>query len=83
MPAAGQREYLRQLRKTSGRLVRYLWSDYRLPITDVVRGHGAARDAVVGAALLMGMMAAEFIETGEQAVPFLTESGILPVITVF
>ncbi|NLZ90272.1 MAG: hypothetical protein GX916_12315 [Clostridiales bacterium] len=65
--------------------VRYIWSDYRLPITDVVRVGTVLRVMLLSVLLLlMGMMAAEFIETGEKALTFLTESGILPVmITVF
>ena len=59
--------------------VRYIWSDYRLPITDAVRVRTVVLVMLLAVLLLtIAMTAFEFVETGTQALTFLTSSGILP-----
>ena len=62
----------------AGTSARYIWSDYRLPLTDVVKVTAMIRSVLIALVLLISVMfLLEFILTGAGAVTFLTGSGIL------
>lgn len=62
-----------------GTAARYIWSDYRLPLGDVVKLGRVLRIPLIALALLIVVMfVMEYILTGARAVDFLTNSGILP-----
>lgn len=63
----------------SGATARYIWSDYRLPLSDPFRVGAVPRVLLMALALLIVVMfVLEYILTGQDAVNFLTNSGILP-----
>ena len=62
-----------------GTAARYIWSDYRLPVGDVVKLGRVLRIPLIALALLITVMfVMEYILTGARAVDFLTNSGVLP-----
>ncbi|NLD33665.1 MAG: hypothetical protein GX653_02010 [Clostridiales bacterium] len=62
-----------------GTAARYIWSDYRLPLGDVVKLGQVMRIPLIALALLITVMfVMEYILTGAQAMDFLTNSGVLP-----
>ncbi len=66
-------------KRLTGTSVRYIWSDYRLPVLDAMRVRTVVFAVLMAVLLLLlGMTAFEFVETGAQAVTFLTQSGVLP-----
>ncbi|NLB39057.1 MAG: hypothetical protein GX810_07415 [Clostridiales bacterium] len=66
-------------KRLTGTSVRYIWSDYRLPVLDAMRVRTVFAVVLLAILLLiLAMTAFEFIETGAQALTFLTGSGVLP-----
>ncbi len=63
----------------SAATARFIWSDYRLPLSDIFRLGAVLRVTLMALALLIVVMfIMEYILTGMDAVNFLTNSGILP-----
>ncbi len=62
-----------------GTAARYIWSDYRASLADVVKLMALVRALLMALTLLIVVMfLLEFLRTGAGAVNFLTGSGILP-----
>ncbi|MHC1787514.1 MAG: hypothetical protein AB9880_10675 [Christensenellales bacterium] len=58
---------------------RYIWSDYRMPLADAARVGSVFRVTLLALTLLiLTMLLIEYILGGNEALSFLTNSGILP-----
>lgn len=64
-----------------GTAARYVWSDYRSPLNDLVKVGAVLRIVLIAMALMvLAMFAMELIVADAQILRFLTDSGILPAV---